>query len=401
MLLCKFVNLYNISINCNFFILIIDMSVSNDIMNSIFEKLFRKDSSMYIFVYTLPKVGSTTLVTSLRISLGRNCSIIHVHDENMLRVLSGINTDIKINDLINYIAELGKKVYIIDIYRTPVERKISEYFDKLSFHFNNTEEMIIKYDIDRIINRFNKIYPYLLNDDYYMKYYNIPIVHFPEKFDYYNKCMIHTIKNKTYVKLRLKDSALWGYILSGIFNYKIVIVNDYLTSERLISSLYDKFKHVYKLPKNYVDNLSNDDSLKYYYNTKEREEYLNSWKLKEGEIESGFNIYEYNMYMKITCLNSNYDKIQMDHYLDEGCICKICSNKRKKIYLKALEGVVIKERIMHNENISEYQTKCKQIEEQLNMRRKKVIQKNKIQTNILGTEYITKDKVRIDNLNMR
>jgi len=378
------------------------MSVSNDIMNSIFEKLFRKDSSMYIFVYTLPKVGSTTLVTSLRISLGSTCSIIHVHDENMLRILSGINTDVKINDLINYIAELGKKVYIIDIYRSPIERKISEYFDKLSFHFNNTEEMIVNYDIERIIDRFNKIYYYLSTDDYYIKYYNIPILNFPQSFDFNKKYMIQTIKNKTYIKLRLKDSSLWGYILSDIFNYKIVIVNDYLTSERLISSLYNKFKHAYKIPKNYLENLNIDDSLKYYYNTKEREDYLNLWKSKECDVYiNGYNRYEYNMYMNITCSNSNYDTIQLDHYLDEGCICKICSNKRKKIYLKALDGEIIKERIVHNENISEYQNKCKQIEEQLNTFRKKVIHKSKIQTNILGTENISKEKVSIDKLMMR
>lgn len=42
MLLCKFVNLYNISINCIFFILIIDMSIPNEIMNSIFENFLEK-----------------------------------------------------------------------------------------------------------------------------------------------------------------------------------------------------------------------------------------------------------------------------------------------------------------------------------------------------------------------
>jgi hypothetical protein len=51
------------------------------IINAI-DKLFNKNlniSNNYIFIYTPPKVGSTTLVTSLRISLGKSFNIIHIY----------------------------------------------------------------------------------------------------------------------------------------------------------------------------------------------------------------------------------------------------------------------------------------------------------------------------------
>ena len=59
-------------------------------------RLFLSSTDNYIFVYTPPKVGSTTLVTSLRVSLNKSYNTIHIHDEVMLSVLTGIN-NVKIN----------------------------------------------------------------------------------------------------------------------------------------------------------------------------------------------------------------------------------------------------------------------------------------------------------------
>ena len=108
-----------------------------EIINSSIEKLFNTSTDNYIFIYTPPKVGSTTLVTSLRVSLGRTYNVIHIHDEVMLNVLTGIN-NVKINDIINYLSNNGKKVYVIDIYRTPIERKMSEFFEEGCDFENNT-----------------------------------------------------------------------------------------------------------------------------------------------------------------------------------------------------------------------------------------------------------------------
>ena len=72
-----------------------------NIQNAI-NKLFNNNVKNYIFVYTPPKVGSTTLVSSLKLSLRRNYKIIHIHDEVMLKVLTGIN-NVSINDIIHYL----------------------------------------------------------------------------------------------------------------------------------------------------------------------------------------------------------------------------------------------------------------------------------------------------------
>ena len=64
-------------------------------------KIFSYDAQNYIFIYTPPKVGSTTLVTSLRVSLGKSYNVIHIHDDIMLTVVTGFN-DITVNDIIYF-----------------------------------------------------------------------------------------------------------------------------------------------------------------------------------------------------------------------------------------------------------------------------------------------------------
>ena len=76
----------------------------------------------------------------------------------MLSVLTGIN-GVKINDIIHFLSKNNKKVYVIDVYRPSIERKMSEYFEKMSsYHFNNTYENISNYSMKRLSDRFNKIF---------------------------------------------------------------------------------------------------------------------------------------------------------------------------------------------------------------------------------------------------
>ena len=51
-----------------------------------------------IFVYSSPKVGSTSLVSSLRLSLNDKYVILHIHNEKMLKSLYDIR-DIQVIDI--------------------------------------------------------------------------------------------------------------------------------------------------------------------------------------------------------------------------------------------------------------------------------------------------------------
>ena len=186
-------------------------------------KIFKFDNNNYIFIYTPPKVGSTTLVTSLRISLGMSYNILHIHDDIMLNVLTGIN-NVTVNDIIKCLSFYGKNIWVIDVYRTPIEKKMSEFFDKIApYHFNNSEENIKNYNIKRISNRFNNLFPHLALGDHYIDKYGLIE---PIKFDFEKKYTLQNENNINYIKLRLCDSKNWSSMLSEVFEKEIYIIND-------------------------------------------------------------------------------------------------------------------------------------------------------------------------------
>lgn len=340
------------------------------------DKLFPLTKENYIFIYTPPKVGSTTLVTSLRVSLGKSYNVIHIHDEVMLSVLTGIK-DIKINDIITFLSNKGKNVYVIDVYRTPIERKMSEYFEKLSpYHFNNTEDLISNYSIQRINNRFNKLFPHLENGDHYFEKYNILQ---PIPFDFDKKYTVQFVNNVKYIKLRLCDSNLWNNILSSIFRIDIIIIHDYNTEDKGLGNLYKKFKNEYKIPRNFIELIKNDKYFNFYYNEIERKQYLDIWNSKLDNAVIPYTESEYKFYMNLCLENQYINDIQIDHYIDNGCFCKFCSEKRRDIYFRAKSGETKFDKIIHTQVIiDKHNEKILSISNKL---KRNIVAKSKYKTN--------------------
>lgn len=316
------------------------------INNILFKNIGKIDN--VIFIYTPPKVGSTSLVSSIRISAANKYNVLHIHDEVMLNVLTGCN-NITINEIIHYNKKIGKNVFVIDIYRTPIERKISEYFEKLScHHFNNTDENLINYNIKKIINRFNKLFPHLASEDYFQSIYNVEI---PNCFDFEKK-YLHVIKNGiNYIKLRLYDSSIWNKILSDLLQTEIVIVHDYETEKKKIGDLYKKFKINFQIPINLWKNIQECSYLNYYLSPEEKKTYFDFWGKKVGEAVIPYTKNQYDFYMQICFENKFYNDFQHVHYMDVGCMCRPCSHKRLDLFNKAKRGEKVTDRIIHEENV--------------------------------------------------
>jgi hypothetical protein len=353
--------------------------MNSEIIAETINKLFKIPTNNYIFIYTPPKVGSTTLVTSLRVSLGKSYNIIHIHDETMLSVLTGIN-NIKINNVIHFLSNQGKNVYVIDVYRTPIERKMSEFFEKISpYHFNNTPDNVSNYSIKRISDRFNKIFPHIENGDHYFDKYDIPD---PIQFDFENKYTIQNVNNVKFIKLRLCDSDLWANILSNILKIEVVMIHDYKTEDKSIGQLYKNFKNEYKLPSNYLDIIKNDKYFNFYYNDLERNNYLNTWKDKLTTEFIPYTESEYNFYMNLCLENQYINDIDIDHYIDNGCFCIFCSKKRRDIFFKCKVGEKIFDKIIHREVLAEIKSeKIKEINKKIKSTIKEHLKKYKFKPN--------------------
>jgi hypothetical protein len=271
----------------------------------------------------------------------------------MLNVLTGIN-NITVNEIINYISQKGKSVYVIDVYRTPIERKMSEYFEKLSpYHFNNSEEKVNNYSIKRVTDRFNKLFPHLSTGDHYFDKYAIAN---PTPFDFEKKYTIQHINNIRYVKLRLHDSNIWGKILSSIFQQEVVLINDYQTTNKCIGDLYKRFKNEYKIPANYLELVKNCKCFNFYFSDEERNQYIQGWKNKiEYAIATPYTTDEYNFYVNLYLENQHINDIQTEHYIDNGCLCICCNKIRKNIFIRAKNGETQFDKIIHQDSVAKHQ----------------------------------------------
>jgi len=322
--------------------------------DTIFNNDTVKNKKILVFIYTPPKVGSTTLVTSLRLSCSRGINVFHIHDETMLSVITGIknNNNITINELIQYNSSIGKKVYVIDVYRNPIERKISEYFELLtSYHFNTTDNNIGNYKLELLARRLNSLFPFLGKGDYFFDKYDIDV---PEKFDFEKKYLLVAKNNVTYIKLRLCDSSEWSNILTNILNINIVIIKDYQTENKIIGDVYKKFNDYYQIPYNLLETIKQCKYFNYYNSDIERETYMNRWNSKTtmNAVEP-YSLEKYNFYKEISNENQYYNFIQRDHYSDHGCICNSCSFKRRNIIFKIKNGEQVDTKIIHEEVVQE------------------------------------------------
>jgi hypothetical protein len=332
------------------------LTTVNELLN-----LHKSNIDKIVFIYSAPKVGSTSIVSSLRIFAINYLDIIHIHDEEMLNKLGNIK-GITINEIIYFNKHLGKTVYVIDIYRSPIERKISAFFEKIgSYHFNNIDHNINNYNINKVINRFNNIFPFIGNGDHFIDKYNIPL---PDKFDYDNKFLLVKYFDISYIKLRLKDSSEWDKILSNIFGINIKIVSDYQTNNKSINKLYNEFKNHYKIPINLLNSIKDCKYLNYYYNKEEIQEYILYWSNKATFGKKPYNLIEYSIYDQITMENSHIDYIQFNHYIDEGCKCKACNVKRNKLAVTIINNNYNNEKIIHEE------AKTEMIQKQVNQVKK-------------------------------
>jgi len=312
------------------------MQESQDTPN---EKYLYRD---LVLLYSPPKVGSTSIVSSIRISASEKFYVMHTHDEIIFKTTLGEQNNTCVSDIIkntsifNPNTKTARKVYVIDIYRQPIERKISEFFHEIStLHFNNTEDNILKYYIQKIQNRFNDIFPHLSNEDFYKERFD---VEYPNTFDFEKKYLKYEKNGVTYIKLRLQDSQEWGNILSEILNNQIVIVKDYPTEDKKIGVFYKDFLREYKLPFNFYKMIRDCPHLNYYNTLEEKNDYLNGWLEKLTGLYNPYTTLEYKFYEKLCLENQFHFRPLFLHYRDDGCLCKLCSEKRDRVFFDIDNG---------------------------------------------------------------
>jgi hypothetical protein len=198
-----------------------------------------------VFVYCGGKCGSMTLYKTLENNGYNAC---HTHGDTYWLINLKKNTSVF--DCMDKSAEC-KKIYIIDSYRTPIERCISSFFQNIEDFLPSYKDLTIT----EIINWYDDNEMYLFENYHPINqaliHYNLPLF---DKFDFDKRYVQIEKDNKVFIKLLFSDINYWDKILGEIFEKPIKIYSDNLTSNKNIYNLYNEFKKIYKIPKHYIDN---------------------------------------------------------------------------------------------------------------------------------------------------
>jgi len=224
-----------------------------------------------IFVCCGGKCGGTTLANTFH---ENGYKTTHLHSS---KHIGNFKSDIDMNNVYGVIENSRKKktIYIIDAYRTPIERKISCFFQKIKEYFPNYQKTtineLIKYFDDNILNS-GRGQNQAVNE--FLIKYDVPLF---KKFNFKRRYNIIKRKNIIFVKILFSDIKEWDTILTDIFGKKITIYSANLTEEKEINDLYKEFKEQYKIPKSYLDVIKNDNDFLIHNKPYEQKKYLNMW----------------------------------------------------------------------------------------------------------------------------
>lgn len=313
-----------------------------------------------VLLYCPKKVGSTAIVSSIRLCAAEKFFVLHSHDDIILSDANKKCKNLTAKDLmlntsiINPLTGKPRKIYVIDIYRPEIERRMSQFFHELStIHYNTIPANINVHSVEKLINRFNNIFQHMESIDYFKEIYPTTYDHSNNHFNNHSnnykhkKYLLHEENGVTYIKLRFKDQEEWGQILTTILDTPITMIRDNETSEKELKDLYAKFKSKYLLPYNFFNEIENSLQLNSYYSTEEKYEYLNEWSKKLTGIFKPFTSTEYLFYTRLCSDNQLYFQKLHGNYKDDGCMCNVCKYKRS-IAIESIKNKKKFEPIIHN-----------------------------------------------------
>jgi hypothetical protein len=174
-------------------------------------------------------------------------------------------------------------IYIIDSYRTPIEKKISSFFEDINKYIPNYKDC----DISFLISYFNKKYIYgnkcthIFTEDYepldeMLEHFNLSPL---KKFDFYRKFELIKYKNLVFIKLRFHEIDKWDKLLSTILEKDITIIDKNKSENKDYYEVYKNFKKNYRIPKDYLEKLKSDSRFNIYNSSLERIKYIKHWSL--------------------------------------------------------------------------------------------------------------------------
>jgi hypothetical protein len=231
------------------------------------------------FIYCGRKSGSTTLTHTC--SNIYNSSSIQIHNNEDFLYKYGQSNFNSIFDLVENNMKKHETIYIIDSYRTPIEKKISSFFEDIDNYIPNYKDC----DISFLISYFNKKYIYgnkcthIYTEDYepldeMLEHFNLSPI---KKFNFDQQFELIKHKNLVFIKLRFHEIEKWDVLLSKIIGKDVTIIDKNKSENKHYYDVYENFKKNYKIPREYLEKLKVDSRFKIFNSSLERIKYIKDW----------------------------------------------------------------------------------------------------------------------------
>ena len=242
-----------------------------------------------ILVFTMAKVGSLSVYFSLKKSTNRQ-SIFHIHSLNEEEVKEGIQLCFENNIypgskspvflINNKIIKKGKPYKIICLFRDPLERNISAFFDVFELH---TGEKVTNYNED--LESLKGLYYEKLNHDFAINWFDKQFFE-ATSIDVYsndfNKEKGYKLIKKDNIELLLLnsnvDDSLKENLISAFCDLEsFTLKNRNISSTKKYAANYKEFKNNIKFSKEYLNRLYNSKYAQHFFTEKHIKNQYEKW----------------------------------------------------------------------------------------------------------------------------
>lgn len=250
-------------------------------------KLFLFPSKPIILIFTMGKVGSLSIYSSLKKKMWKH-AVFHIHtldNEEVLYQYKQLKEKKQLPDSRNPIPLLNKylskrKVKIITLVRDPIERNISAFFDAFEFLAGTKEEDYSGNieDLEQIYHKtFFHEYPLNWFQNQFHKGSGIDIFKhtfsIQEGYDFIENNNTSVLLLRSDLENSKKERIIGEFCAVDCFQIKNTNVNS--------RDLYFEFKNGMKFSKDYLEEIYNSYWAFHFFSEEERTQAIKKWVKKE------------------------------------------------------------------------------------------------------------------------
>ncbi|MGI0495768.1 putative capsular polysaccharide synthesis family protein, partial [Limnospira platensis] len=224
-------------------------------------------------VYTMGKVGSTSISTSLK---NHSSQVYDIHFLEETYLQKNMHKGHCIDGYFVLKNWLGEPLKIISLVRNPIAVNISGFFQNLDTYYPHlSPEQILQLSIEELINKFWTLdlnYPLIWFDREFKKCLNFDI--YSQPFSLLGwQTYLHESYHILIMQAELMDSQKQEVIrmFTGISNFHLE--NQNLSSQKWYSHLFKEFKEKLVLPGDYLDKMLNSQFTKHFYRPSQIQEF--------------------------------------------------------------------------------------------------------------------------------